>query len=137
MVIVDTGPLAYLLLPGEQTELAQRAYKKDPSWGSAPLWRSEFRNLVIRYIRERRIEQKVADEILKVAEDRMHPRQYNVESDAVIDLALETGLSAYQCEYLALARDLNVPLVTTQPELVKAAPTLAISLEDYVARGSQ
>ncbi|GHB96804.1 type II toxin-antitoxin system VapC family toxin [Cerasicoccus arenae] len=132
MVIVDTGPLAFLLLPGDMTDLAQRAYDKDPAWGSAPIWRSEFRNIVVRYVREGWVSVAAAEQILRAAEDKMHPRQYNIDSNAVLDLAVQTGLSAYQCEYLALAQDLNLPLVTTQNDLVKAAPKLAISLQDYL-----
>lgn len=132
MVIVDTGPLAFLLLPGEMTDLAQRAYLKDPAWASAPLWRSEFRNLVVRYVREGWVSAASAEQILHAAEDKMHPRQYNIDSHDVLELALQTGLSAYQCEYLALARELNVPLVTTHDDLVKAAPQLAVSLVAYV-----
>jgi len=132
MVIVDTGPLAFLLLPGDMTDLAQRAYLKDPAWASAPIWRSEFRNLVVRYVREGWITEASAKQVLAAAEEKMHPRQYNIEAEAVLELAVQTGLSAYQCEYLALARELNAPLVTTQDELVKAAPKIAISLVDYV-----
>ncbi len=132
MVIVDTGPLAFLLLPGDMTDLAQRAYLKDAAWASAPLWRSEFRNLVVRYIREGWVSQTSAEQILAAAEAKMHPRQYNIDSKAVVELAIQTGLSAYQCEYLALAQDLNIPLITTNDDLVAAAPTLAIGLKAYV-----
>lgn len=132
MVIVDTGPLAFLLLPGDMTDLAQRAYQKDTAWASAPIWRSEFRNLVVRYVREGWITHRAAEQILAAAEEKMHPRQYNIDGKAVLELAAQTGLSAYQCEYLALAQDLNVPLITTQDELIKAAPKLAVSLQDYV-----
>jgi len=132
MVIVDCGPLAFLLLPGDLTELAQQAYAKDPAWASAPLWRSEFRNLVVRSQREGRLSETAAREVLAAAEEKMHPRQYNIEGAVVLELAAQTGLSAYQCEYLALARDLNAPLLTTNNEIVQAAPRLAVSLQDYV-----
>ncbi|WP_309396422.1 type II toxin-antitoxin system VapC family toxin [Cerasicoccus maritimus] len=114
------------------SDLAHRAYSHDPAWASAPIWRSEFRNIVVRYVREGRLAANHAQEILHAAEDKMHPRQYNIDSQVVLELALQTGLSAYQCEYLALAQDLNVPLVTTQFELVKAAPQMAILLPDFV-----
>ncbi|WP_309384897.1 type II toxin-antitoxin system VapC family toxin [Cerasicoccus frondis] len=114
------------------SDLAQEAYARDPAWASAPIWRSEFRNIVVRYVREGRLAAKVAQEVLRAADDKMHPRQYNIDNESVLDLALQTGLSAYQCEYLALAHDLNLPLVTTQYELVKAAPQIAVMLQDYV-----
>jgi len=133
MVIVDVGPLAFLLLSGDLTDLAQRVYARDPAWASAPLWRSEFRNLLVGYQRCGRISASHAGEILEAAEEKMHPRQYNIAGRTVLDLAAQTGLSAYQCEYLALAQDLNLPLLTTQPDVVAAAPKLAISLADQDA----
>lgn len=134
MVIVDTGPLAFLLLPGELTDLAQRAYARDPAWASVPLWRSEFRNLLVRQVREGRLDADAARDILQAAEEKMHPRQYHVSGENVLELAAATGLPAYPCEYLALARELNLPLLTTDETLLRAAPKIAVSLADFVAR---
>ena len=42
-------------------------------------------------------------------------------------LAVETGLTAYDSEFLTLARDLGVRMVTTDEAILKAAPREAVS----------
>ncbi len=44
-----------------------------------------------------------------------------VDDQAVLDLAVETGLSAYDASYLWLARELNCELVTLDKKLAAAA----------------
>jgi predicted nucleic acid-binding protein len=45
----------------------------------------------------------------------------------VLELASRSGCSAYDCEFVALAQDLEVPLVTNDRQILKAFPTIAIS----------
>ena len=47
--------LAYLWLPGDMTALAEKALRKDPAWTAPLLWRSEFRNILIGYLRRNRL----------------------------------------------------------------------------------
>ncbi|MDP0497712.1 MAG: type II toxin-antitoxin system VapC family toxin [Verrucomicrobiota bacterium JB024] len=134
MIVVDTTVLAPLLLPGANTPWAQQAYERDPAWASSPLWRSELRNVLARYQREHRVEPAACLEIMNAAEEKMHPRQYNILSETVIFLAAQSECSAYECEYVALAKELNVPLVTANERLLAAFPTFAVPLERF-ARG--
>lgn len=41
--------------------------------------------------------------------------------------------SAYDCEFVALAADLTVPLVTTDKKLVKSFPDIAIHIDHFEA----
>ncbi len=134
MIVIDTTVMAPLLLPGANTAWAQKAYERDSSWASSPLWRSEFRNVLATYLREHELKPEYCLEIMEAAEERMHPRQYNIESRHVIALAAGSECSAYECEYVALAQELNVPLVTANERLLGAFPRLTIALERF-ARG--
>ncbi len=40
---------------------------------------------------------------------------------------------AYDCEFVALARDLNVPLVTSDKQVLTQFPDVATSLATFVA----
>ena len=55
MIVVDTNVLAYLLLPGERTEQAERVFHRDPVWAAPLLWRSELRNVLAVYMRQGRL----------------------------------------------------------------------------------
>jgi len=50
----------------------------------------------------------------------------------VLQLVSESKCSAYDCEFVALARDLNVKLVTVDKQILREFPGDAISLEKYV-----
>ncbi|MEM9227213.1 MAG: type II toxin-antitoxin system VapC family toxin [Verrucomicrobiota bacterium] len=134
MIVVDATVLAPLLLPGVNTPWAQKAYERDNAWASSPLWRSELRNVLAAYQRDHQVEPKTCLEIMEAAEAKMHPRQYNILSQTVLQLAAQSNCSAYECEYAALADELNIPLVTANPRLLEAFPTITLSLEQF-ARG--
>ncbi len=134
MIVVDTTVIAPLLLPGVNTPWSQQAYERDSAWASSPLWRSELRNVLAHYQREHRVEPAACLEIMNAAEEKMHPRQYNILSETVIMLAAQSDCSAYECEYAALAQELNVFLVTANERLLAAFPTVTCALERF-ARG--
>ena len=46
MIVVDTNVIAYVLIEGDKTALAQQVAKKDPDWKVPPLWRHEFLNVL-------------------------------------------------------------------------------------------
>ncbi|QYY36446.1 type II toxin-antitoxin system VapC family toxin [Ruficoccus sp. ZRK36] len=136
MIVVDTTVIAPLLLPGANTPWAQQTYERDSAWASSPLWRSELRNVLARYQREHKVDPAACLEIMNAAEEKMHPRQYNILSETVILLAAQSVCSAYECEYVALAQELNVLLVTANERLLEAFPRSTISLEQF-ARGEE
>ena len=125
MIVVDTNIIAYLLIKGENTELVKKLLKLDPEWISPVLWRSEFRNVVSMYIRYKYFDVSEAQFIVNKAEELMKEGEFQVQSRDVIELAAESGCSAYDCEYVALARDADVKLITTDRELLKAFPGIA------------
>lgn len=56
-----------------------------------------------------------------------------VDSARVIDLAADSGCTAYDCEFVSLAERLNVPLVTSDKKLLAAFPGIAISMDAFTA----
>lgn len=131
MIVVDTTVIAPLLLPGVNSAWAQQAYEKDNAWTSSPLWRSEFRNVLAAYQREHALDPQACLEIMDAAEAKLHPRQYNILSATVISLAAQSDCSAYECEYVALAQELNVSLITANERVLAAFPHHTIALERF------
>lgn len=131
MIVVDTNVLVYFWLPGEFTPAARRLLAKDPDWAAPVLWRSEFRNVLAVTVREKRYSVADAVAFAAAAQQQLKGRELGVESDEVLRLAHESGCSAYDCEFVALAQRLRVPLITNDRQVLKAFPELAIALETY------
>jgi predicted nucleic acid-binding protein len=71
---------------------------------------------------------------LRSAEELVGGREYRISSEHVLELVVQSRCSAYDCEFVALAIDLDVPLVTADEQLLKAFPKTAVSLGKFVKR---
>ena len=131
MIVVDTNLLAYFYLRSEQSHLADRAFLKDPNWIAPLLWRSEFLNVLTGCLRKGIVSLDVAADIAGEAELLMEGGEFSVGSLDVLKLAAQSRYSAYDCEFVALARELNLPLVTTDSQILSGFPETAISLEEF------
>ena len=133
MIVVDTNVIAYLLFPGQHTAAARATLTRDPAWAAPLLWRSELRNVLALYGRQRHVPLAKAIEIQDAAEALLQGREYTVDSRDVLTLAHESGRSAYDCEFVAVAIALGVPLVTSDQQLVSSFPRVAIDIRQFGA----
>ena len=133
MIVVDNNIIVYFYLPSPFSEAAQQAFAKQPRWIAPHLWRSELRNVLARYVSKGQLQLSVALEMQQHAESLFHRNEYEVDSAQVIRLAAASGCSAYDCEYLLLAQNFNVPLLTEDKQVLRAFPTIAQSLAQFLA----
>jgi len=132
VIVVDVNILAYRWLPGSRSEVADVVAKKDGMWAAPILWRSEMRNILAGYIRQNRLDEPAALEVLQKASTSVTDREGSVTDAEVIALVRSSGCSAYDCEYAALAIRLGVPLITEDRQLLAAFPHTAISMQAFV-----
>ena len=128
MIVVDANVLAYLHLPGPLTPQAQALFTSDPDWAAPVLWRSEFRNVLLSYLRKDLLSLEEACSLQREAEDMLAGAEFQVESREVLALARDSRCSAYDCEYVALAMHLDAPLITMDKRVLKAFPKHAMEL---------
>ena len=133
MIIVDTNIIGYLYLTSDRSAQAEQALLKDPAWAAPLLWRSELRNVLARYIRNHLLSLEDALQIMDEAVNLMQDLEYEVSSFQVLELTVASTCSAYDCEFIALAKDLNIPLVTVDQQVLAQFPRTAVSLEVYIA----
>lgn len=134
MIVADTNLITYLVLRNEQSELAGAVAETDSVWVAPLLWRSEFRNALSKYILFGRMTLDAALLALRSAEEAIDGREYRVSSERVLELVVQSKCSAYDCEFVALAQELGVPLVTTDKQVLKAFPKTAVSLEKFAKK---
>ncbi|MEW5890361.1 MAG: type II toxin-antitoxin system VapC family toxin [Pseudomonadota bacterium] len=130
MIVADTNLIAYLAMPSPYTEDAQRLLVRDPEWVAPVLWRSEFRNVLALYLRKGLIRFEQALDIQAEMESLFQGKEYEVASLDVLSLVNQSECSAYDCEFVALAKGLGVKLVTMDRKLVSCFPDTATLLTD-------
>lgn len=79
--------------------------------------------------RKGRLAPDVALKTIRVAERLMAEGTYDVESDHVLRLAIASGCTAYDCEYVALAEERGVKLLTADRQLLAAFPAIAVPFD--------
>jgi len=131
MIVVDSNIIIHIHVQTERTALALQALKKDPCWVAPPLWQSEFRNVMAGYIRRRILKLEDAKLVMKSALKTMEDREILPPSELALDLAAASDCSAYDCEYVALARHLNVKLVTSDNKILRSFPETAVELGTF------
>ncbi len=65
------------------------------------------------------------------AENLMADNEYAVNSLEVLSLAASSECSAFDCEFVALAKDLGITLITSDKKVIKAFQQDVISLDRY------
>ena len=130
MIVVDTNVLVRLTVGRDAGGDAALLHQLDPEWAAPPILMSELRNVLLGYVRRGDIDPDRAmatcDEAVRVLGDRID----GVPHDRVIETALECGLSAYDAEFVVLARTLGTLLATSDREILEGAPDVAVSVRD-------
>lgn len=132
MIVADVNLVAYLLLGGPDTGLAQQVLERDGTWAAPVLWRSEFRSILTAYMRHRGLSLGDAWQAHELAENLLGAHEHTLGGERVLELVAASPCSAYDCEYVALAEELQVPLVTADRQVLRHFPRLAVSLKEFV-----
>ena len=132
MIVVDTNIIGYLYLTSDHSEKAEQALFKDSHWVAPLLWRSEFLNVLAQYIRKNIFSLVDAIRVMEEASALMHGREYETTSLQVLQLVTKSVCSAYDCEFVALAQDLDIPLITLDKQLLHEFPAHTVSLDAFV-----
>ena len=131
MIVVDTNVIAYLYLSGDRSHQAEQLLSLDPHWCAPVLWRSEFRSVLSQYLRKDLLTFEEILLILEQAEDLLGDNEYEVPSAHIMQMVNSSCCSAYDCEFVALAGYLGVPLITADKKLLRDFPDIAKSLDAY------
>lgn len=132
MIVVDSNIIAYLMIPSDRTKEVEKLLLKDSEWITPLLWRSEFRNILTLYMKQSQMSLVLAEQTIARAENLLSEREYGVLSSDVLALTYEKSLSAYDAEYVVLAINFGVPLITVDKKLLKEASEYAVSPTKYL-----
>lgn len=132
MIVVDTNIIAYLYFPGVSTSDVEKLLIQEPVWGAPYLWRSEFRNVMALYLRKKMVSIEQAIQIQTEAELLMTDNEFEVKSSDILSLVNGSACSAYDCEFVALAKSLHTTLVTADKKILSEFPSTAKSIKQFL-----
>ena len=128
MIVVDTNVMVYLLTGTGRGEAAASLLAADPEWAAPPILLSELRNVVVGFFRRGQIQKRDALGICEEAESVLGNRVASVPASPVLEAAIQGKMSAYDAEFVVLARRLGVPLITADQAILDGAPDVAVPL---------
>lgn len=127
MIVVDTNVLVHFCLVGPQSEAARQWAREEPEWRAPTLWRSELQNVLILKMRREEFPADLALQAMMDAEFQMRHRCDRVATADVLAL-VASGCTAYDLEFVALALQLQAPLITMDRQILRAFPRVARGL---------
>ena len=128
MIVIDTNVMTHLLMVSERSVDAARLFERDSEWAAPAILMSELRNVLLGYVRRGILSPAQAKAMSDDAAMNLGDRVMAVSSGQVIDVALECGLTAYDAEFVVLARTMGVPLVTLDGAILRGASDVAVPL---------
>lgn len=123
--VVDTKVMAALMLPTAANADVAELLRQDSDWRLPPLWRSEFRQVLLKVVRADLATPEQALALWQKALERFEQHELPVDGHQVLALAIATGCSTYDAEFVVLARQLNCTLLTFDRKLLQLFPDLA------------
>jgi len=136
--VMDASVTAAWLLPDQSSEHTRRLYaaiRRDEVEPQAPnAWQWECANILANGVRSGRIPSSAVEGLWSVLDAIRHRVELHdlapAQHKAVLAVAIDAGVSLYDAGYLWLARSLDLPLATFDPQLIQAAPQAGVRLFD-------
>lgn len=114
------------------TDVAIKLSERDPEWRMPVLWRFEVANVVMRMCRAGQIDWESALRMLLEAGVNFEDCEEDVRAADAGIVVQQSGLTAYDASYVALAKKLQCKMVTWDREILKKIPELALSPENFI-----
>ncbi len=136
MIVVDASIVAFLLIEGELTPAARRLHRLDPEWITPPILNHELLHILaaLGHSSGSQEDRRAMVEIWRGIRQSVGARQQVPDPVKALKLAMELGIPGHDAQYLALAEQLALPLVTEEESLIAAAPSRAVGLISYLGR---
>ena len=133
MIVADANVVASFILRAEETELVLRLLAADPRWVSPPLIRSELRSVLTQQVVAKRLGLADAQTAFALAMDTLEDATLEPDEARVLELAVGSGCSSYDCEYVSVASALGCALATFDRRVLRAFPDIARHPREFLA----
>jgi predicted nucleic acid-binding protein len=132
MIVADANVIAYLLVEGRKTDLARQLHALDPQWRMPPFWRAEFLNVLALQVQHGGAPLLLAERTWESAVALFHAGEIQVDEVNALRLAARYRITAYDAQYVELARQLGVSCVSEDRELARKCPGFVMPMAALV-----
>jgi predicted nucleic acid-binding protein len=131
MIIADASVVCFLFLEGELSGVIREIYEKDPDWMTPPILNHELLNI---FAALGAVEGDVhgMEDLWREARGVLASRQQIPDPLRSLRLAIELGVSGYQAQYVALAEQQRLPLLTLDQRLLELLPKKTYTPQEYL-----
>jgi len=131
MIVVDTNVIAYMLIPNEKyNQVAISLYEKDKNWIAPSLWCYEFLSILTLYQRKEIINSDGCKLLYKKALEIVETRNL-LNINQIFHVIENCTLSAYDCNFIAVAKENSLPLITEDKKILNEFPSIAVNMKYY------
>jgi predicted nucleic acid-binding protein len=127
MIVCDTNVVACLLIACDKTEDCVALIRNDSEWHAPVFWETEFRSVLGQYVRADKMDWQEAESYFQQGQRRLQKRTHILEASEVFALMAAQPVSAYDAEFVALAKRFRVKLATYDRKLLKMFPEVAMT----------
>lgn len=134
MIVADTNVVAAVVIPGAALPDALAARSRDRDWIAPRLLESELLNALSKYVVvAKTLDRDEAVKAFRRGLSLVHIPQHQIDPVDVLNVRVRSGLTSYDAEFVALAIDRNLRLVTLDAQVLNAYPGVAVSLAEFSA----
>lgn len=134
MIVIDANILIYALIECDNSRLTSQLRVKDADWRTTGLCLHETLNVLTTYQRRGLLALEQCRELLRHANRFIAVAQCDVDMEASLTVAAQYGITGYDAQYVTLAQNLAVPLITEDRKLRQAVSEVGISMQEFIAR---
>lgn len=136
MIVVDANVIVYRAVIGGKTTLARQVAQVDSDWAVPLLCKHELANVLLQQMKQNRLSREDLPAAWTDFEAIIGNNEHAVSLPSVALLAHERGITAYDAQYVWLAQDLSIKLITEDRELLASSPREALSMEQFIEAAS-
>ena len=125
MIVADSNLIASCVLESTATESARNLLSADGEWYVPRLWRYEVTNIFATMIKAKRLSAEMASSIFASLVESLMAYEREPMPGDVFTLVSESGITGYDAQFVALARELRCPLYTQDKEILGKFPDCA------------
>jgi predicted nucleic acid-binding protein len=133
VIVADTNLIAYYVIRGARTTAAEGCRMRDSEWIAPILWRSELRNVLVTTLNAGLISLAQAKTAFDGAATLVNDAFIEARVGEVFQTAALSRISSYDAEFVVLARNRGIRLVTADQKLATRCPDVCVSIEDFEA----